>query len=286
MSEQQVIRVLLLGAGVQSTTIALMIHRGEIEPIACAVFADTQEESAATYKHLEWLSAEVAPSFPVHIVSQGKLGADLLEPFTGLGRRIPRIPAFIHSEKPDAGMVPRQCTEQYKLTPVWKFIRQSLLGLKPGQRRPKDKAIAQLFGLSLDEPGRVARVRSSVIDSGCLPVFPLFAKALTRRDCIKWLEDYPVPHSVPRSACVFCPYKSNDEWARIKQADPVSWARAVEVDEGLRVPDVRGNAMLNNKIYLHRSCKPLVEVDFSSSDQRTGQSTFSFANECQGMCGV
>lgn len=36
--------------------------------------------------------------------------------------------------------------------------------------------------------------------------------------------------------------------------------------------------------FLHRSCKPLSEVDFSTEEER-GQLDM-FNNECEGMCGV
>ena len=38
------LRVLSLGAGVQSTTLALMIEKGEIPMVDCAIFADTMGE--------------------------------------------------------------------------------------------------------------------------------------------------------------------------------------------------------------------------------------------------
>lgn len=48
-------RILNLGAGVQSTTIFLMAHEGELPMIDYAIFADTQEEPKAVYDHLAWL---------------------------------------------------------------------------------------------------------------------------------------------------------------------------------------------------------------------------------------
>jgi hypothetical protein len=41
------LRILSLGAGVQSTTLALMVAHGELEPIDCAIFSDTQSEPEA-----------------------------------------------------------------------------------------------------------------------------------------------------------------------------------------------------------------------------------------------
>lgn len=47
------LRILSLGAGVQSTTLALMAAHGEIGPMPdCAIFADTGWEPKAVYEHL------------------------------------------------------------------------------------------------------------------------------------------------------------------------------------------------------------------------------------------
>src|SRR5262245_18453115 len=119
------IRVLNLGAGVQSTTIALMIHRGELPPIDCAVFADTQEESKATYDHLDWLINETKASFKTHVITKAKLGSDLLLGRNSTGQSFAAIPAFTqyaNSNQPE-GIVRRQCTHEYKLKPIEKFIR-------------------------------------------------------------------------------------------------------------------------------------------------------------------
>lgn len=64
------VRVLNLGAGVQSTTVYLMARAnlqaklaGEALPypevgiVDCAIFADTGDEPVAVYHHLEWLES-------------------------------------------------------------------------------------------------------------------------------------------------------------------------------------------------------------------------------------
>ena len=62
------LRVLSLGAGVQSSVMALMADRGEITPMPdCAIFADTMDEPDEVYDHLDWLVKQL--QFPVHILS-------------------------------------------------------------------------------------------------------------------------------------------------------------------------------------------------------------------------
>jgi hypothetical protein len=64
--------ILSLGAGVQSTTIALMSLRGELPaqfaPPTAAIFADTGYEPANVYSHLQWLIDTLSPKLPVHVV--------------------------------------------------------------------------------------------------------------------------------------------------------------------------------------------------------------------------
>jgi len=59
------LRALSLGAGVPSTTMALMAAHGEIGPMPdCAIFADTGWEPKAVYDHLSWLMSPTSCLFP------------------------------------------------------------------------------------------------------------------------------------------------------------------------------------------------------------------------------
>jgi len=94
-----------------------------------------------------------------------------------------------------------------------------------------------------------------------------------------------VPHEVPRSACVFCPFHSDAEWLRIKQ-NPTDWQRAVQIDEALRAKTV-ANRDMSQTMYVHRSCQPLVQIQFKPVGPKGElQSNLSFAPECLGVCGV
>ena len=71
--------VLSLGAGVQSSALALMAAKGEIGPMPdFAVFADTHAEPKEVYDYLEYLK-ELLP-FPVYTVDKGDLTKDSLTP--------------------------------------------------------------------------------------------------------------------------------------------------------------------------------------------------------------
>lgn len=271
-------RILNLGGGVQSTTVYLMAIREEIEPIDCAIFADLGEEPKSVYAHMEWLKSLKGPT--IHIVSAGFLGNDLIHGKNSTGQRFASIPAYTaFSEGNPLGKVRRQCTSEYKIKPIERFIRRDLLKLEKGQRI-KD-SITQIFGISLDEAGRGTRIKQNS-PSWSVPEFPLIEKMMTRDDCLQWLGDFGVPHSVPRSACVFCPYKSDNEWLKLRENDADGWSRAIEIDEALRVEGTVMNRRLDEKLYLHRSCQPLKDVMLT--DDERGQSNFSF--ECEGGCSL
>jgi len=271
-------RILNLGGGVQSTTLYLMALRGEIAPIDCAIFADLGEEPKSVYAHMEWLKSLGGPT--IHVVSAGILGNDLVKGVNSKGRRFASIPAFTaQNEGEPLGIVRRQCTSDYKIAPIERFIRRELLGLAKGQRI-KTK-LTQIFGISLDEAGRATRIKSNC-PHWSEPEFPLCDKMMTRADCVKWLKTFGIPHTVPRSACVFCPYKSNHEWLLLRETDPEGWARAVEIDDALRVEGTVCNRNLNEKLYIHKSCRPLKEVHLTDGER--GQSAFNF--ECEGGCAL
>lgn len=94
---------------------------------------------------------------------------------------------------------------------------------------------------------------------------------------------YPEP---PRSSCVYCPFHSDAEWRRLKTQEPEAFLAAVEFDKSLRVTNANlENNSLRMIPYLHRSRKPLDEIDFRSDVER-GQGLLDFGDECDGMCGV
>jgi hypothetical protein len=261
------LRILSLGAGVQSTTLALMAAHGDIGPMPdAAIFADTGDEPGPVYDHLRWLMSPNVLPFPVHITTAGHLSEKLLE-----GDDEARIPFHVGA----GGLSKRQCTRNYKLKPIRRKVRE-LLGVGPrGYIAPG--SVEMWVGISTDEAIRMK-------PSGCNFVvnrWPLLEARMSRGDCIEWMRrhGYPTP---PKSSCVFCPYRRNDQWRDLRDNDPAGWAHAVRVDAKLREPDQI--TRFRGELYAHRSCVPLDQVDLSTAEDR-GQLNL-FLNECEGMCGV
>ena len=280
--------VLNLGAGVQSTTLYLMYLRGEIAPqIDFAIFADTGEEPAAIYRHLDWMRSLNGP--PIVTVSIGKLGDDLQHGRNSTGQRFASIPAFTAAhEGRKAGIVRRQCTREYKIDPIERHIRGNILGMARGQRVPAGTMVYQSYGISMDEAGRSIRIRDRLADRHWLtPVFPLLDRQMTRGDCYRWLQEFGVPHEVQKSACVFCPFKSNAEWRRLRDTDPEGWNRAVQIDTALRIPGNVVNRKMDQRLYVHASCVPLEKAVLGfDEDPNQYYLGLNWTAECAGMCGV
>lgn len=280
-------RVLSLGAGVQSTAVYLLAMHGKIQPIDAAVFADTGDEPQEVYRHLEWLKSLGGPAIHVVRAHERGLGDNLMMGLNAHGGRFVSIPAFTTDGSGNpAGITKRQCTKEYKITPIQRWIRRGFLGLRPKQRIPKGIFVVQLIGISLDETARAIRVlRNDTFGSQVASEFPLLRIKWTRADCLQWMKvnGFPTP---PRSACVFCPYKSDSEWLRLKE-DPKGWARAVEIDRVIRCHGSRASEGHRDKLYLHRSCQPLEEIDFEKrlADKASQYQQLGFWQECEGMCG-
>ena len=271
------LRILSLGAGVQSSALALMIEKGEVPMVDAAIFADVKGEPKAVYDWLAYLKTQIT-KFPIHVVTWRNLKQDLIDVANG-DRKIIPIPFFTIDDKGKKGMMRRQCTADYKIKPVTEKIRE-LLGLKKGEKRKKGTKVELLMGISKDEISRMKINQIKYIQN----VYPLVEKEMRRSDCLDWMKDngYSKP---PRSACTFCPFHSTKEWKRVKE-NKEEWDEIVALEKlFLKNKDTIAKVTgMKSQMFLHRSCKPIDEIDFDEDDKQ-GDFLFGMENECEGMCG-
>jgi len=257
------LRVISLGAGVQSTALALMAAHGEIAPMPDgAIFADTGWEPKAVYEHLDKL--ERALPFPVYRVSAGNLREAAIG---GGSKRSPKfaiIPWFTRNPDGTHGMGRRQCTAQYKIDPIMRKIVELCGGL-----RRKGQAESWI-GISTDEVMRMKPARVQYI----IHRWPLIEMRMNRGDCRAWLQRHG--WEAPRSACIACPFRSDEEWQMLTPNEIVD---AVLVDEA-----IRHQFPSKGEQFVHRARVRLADVDLRSP-ARIGQADL-FNNDCEGMCGV
>lgn len=149
-------------------------------------------------------------------------------------------------------------TSEYKIRPLKQAARQ-LLGYPHPRRVPRGVYAEQAIGISADE---VTRAKDA--DVGYLRnVFPLLELGWDRARCIEYLAQRGFGQTV-KSACVGCPFHGNAGWRWIRDHDPDGWAQAVEFDRVIRhgYPHATDRGQpLRGQYFLHRSCRPLDEVD-------------------------
>lgn len=269
------VHIISLGAGVQSSTMALMAAAGEIGPMpTAAIFADTQAEPKAVYDWLDWLEKQLP--FPVIRVTAGNLtekAAEIRVSQEGVAHYKVRLPFHTLAADGKRGMIRgRACTSDFKIVPILKAVR-SIAGIKRGQ---KEVGAISWIGISLDEVQRMKPSR----EPWCEHRWPLVDLRMSRHDCLRWMgaKGFPKP---PRSSCIFCPYHSNAEWRNLT---PEEFRQAVEFEKAIQDAREVGVHGRRNTSFLHRSCVPLDQVDLSTDVERWQGELWG--NECEGMCGV
>jgi 3'-phosphoadenosine 5'-phosphosulfate sulfotransferase (PAPS reductase)/FAD synthetase len=141
------LRLLSLGAGVQSTAVLLLACEGAIPRFDHALFADTRWEPRAVYDNLARLAEHAKRAgIPVRTVSAGNIRTDALDP----AHRFVSMPLHVRNLDGSKGLARRQCTSEYKITPLKKAARQ-LLGYPHPRRVPNGIYAEQAIGISTDE---------------------------------------------------------------------------------------------------------------------------------------
>ncbi len=266
-NRKKTLTVISLGAGVQSSTMALMSGKGDLPKVDCAIFADTGYENSYSYTYLNYLS-NILP-FPIFKVSKGNIKDDMLAARDTTNF----VVAPFYTQETitgKKGMVMRQCTNDYKIQPIKKKIRELCnVGFK--KRFPKNKYVEQWIGISKDEITRMKPARDPYI----LNRHPLIELNMSRQDCINWMDknSFKIPE---KSACICCPFHDDKYWQNLKTKYPTEFADAVALDKEIRT--ISRNKNIKN--YTHRSCKPLDEVNFTPDDNQLDM----FENECDGVC--
>ncbi len=263
---------LSLGAGTQSSAMLILACQGKVPRPEAVIFADTGDEPHWVYDYLGYMTEFAKPyGIHVHVTSKGRLSEWMIDR-QRQGKRFVSVPVYtagVNGSK--EGMLRRQCTREFKVEPITKKVRE-LLDYQPRQR--VKERVRCFIGISLDESRRMKPSRERWITNR----FPLVEMGITRSKCRQILLDAGLPE--PRkSACVFCPYHSDNYWNALKTQAPEEFAKAVEFDNGIRDMTMRGRKQPG---YVHRSCKPLIEVDFDPNANQVDM----FENECEGMCGL
>lgn len=261
-SSQPALRLLSLGAGIQSTAVLLLACEGKIPTFDYALFADTGWEPRAVYEQLAKVTriAEEA-GIPVRSVSSGNIRHDALSETS----RFVTMPLHVRNPDGTKGMARRQCTGEYKIKPL-KVTARALLGYPHPKRVPANVFAEQAIGISVDEVHRAKDADVRYLRN----VFPLLDLGMSRDDCVRYLAERGFGETV-KSACVGCPYSGNARLRWLRYNDPAAWHDLVAFDKAIRHGSPRAIAdgrPFHGEFFVHRSLRPLDEVDLTPPPQR------------------
>lgn len=255
------INVISLGAGKQSSYMLLNALNGVYgRRPDYAIFSDTKCEPKYVYDYIAWLSNYVKTEydFEIKIVSHGSLMTDIIDYCNGRRGRVSQLPFHLGG----GGLIMRQCTADYKINPLRKYLQQ-IRG---------EKKVRLWIGISIDEIERISTSSVKYIEH----YYPL----IENRVSIDTIKNWYIKNHLPepgKSACLICPFHSNAYWTLFKKQFPDEFKLACEFDDL-----IRDYPKLHHRAYLSSQRKPLRDIDF-----RQEQSLFpELIEECRGLCGL
>jgi len=234
--------VISYGGGIQSTALVVLAMR-ERWPIDEIVHVDLLDaESPATREYValfrEWLRRDHGRD--ITIIERDLYGDMLARPgFTPVPWR----------GKYERFMLSRQCTRQYKVAPLQRYLYDKY-----------DGRIGLMLGISVDEYHRMRDSSAARIEH----VYPLVDRRLTRWQCREIIERAGL--AVPwKSSCWFCPFRSVvSQWALVQ-----------------RYPDLAGMAcVLEDRINAERRGCGKDEIVVLRTDVMAEQEDFCEAGFC------
>lgn len=255
-------KVLSFGAGMQSTALALMSCENAgnaftpypaVPVYDAVIFCDLGLEPSWVVRQVEFtrLACEKA-AIPFYILDT-PLYQDFRKNFGQ--RRTISIPWWTLKKDGHKSKMPRNCTIDYKVEMISKFIRWELLGYKKGQRlRPEDvKAHEMHMGFSVEERHRCKDNPNQLFTNQ----FPLVTMGLDRADNYRYiLEKWGL--DTKASACAFCPFHRNYFFQYIRQHEPETYAAVVGIDNLLR--DKTPKPPMDSDLFISRSRKRIADL--------------------------
>jgi len=274
------LRIISLGAGVQSSAMYRMAALGEFDHMPdYAVFADTQQEPYWVYENLDSLERDHGQTIPIIRATAGDLGKAVSAASNSDAGRFASVPFWVEGNDGKESLGRRQCTREYKIDVVQQAVRR-LLGLKKGQRAVGKYQVEEWIGISTDEASRAKPSRYPWVTTR----WPLlYDVPMNRQECKEWMtaHDFEIPG---KSACVFCPYRKAVEYAKWREEEPELFEEACRWDDKIRASGTMKG--MRGKQYVWRKLKPLRELPLLADLDPHHDQLDLFDAECEGMCGV
>ena len=259
-------KILSCGAGMQSTALALMscenalwARKGlkhpnwEVPIYDLVIFCDLGMEPSWVNYQWEFI-VRACESAGIKTV---KLKTDLYGHFMeNFGeRRTVSIPWWTLGDDGKKSKMPRNCTIDFKVEMISKYIRWEVLGYRKGQRlKEHDKKAHEMhMGFSKEEERRCHESPNPMF----VNKFPLVEMAWTRSESYGYcLEVWGL--DTKASACSFCPFHQNYFFKHLKENHPEEYAELLKVDNLLR--DKNPKPPMDSDLFISRSRKRLEDL--------------------------
>lgn len=265
------------GGGTQSTAMILMALNGDygLQRPDFGVYADTGGEPEFINEYVRYFIKLVKDTFDFDIFTT-QAGDGILQKLTveperrgksGLAYTSSNPPYFTLNPDGTKGMMMRQCTPDFKTNPIAKLINSKLA---------RGEKYRMWIGISFDERSRMKISTNKRREN----YYPLVDNYIRRADSIAYVKKWGI--KMPqRSSCFFCPFHSDRYWQWLKEFHISEFERAVDFEKTVQN---RQNDYNTSQIFLHRSCKPLDQVQFTDENQLNMFP--ELIDECGGECGI
>ena len=218
----------------------------EVPVYDAVIFCDLHAEPTWVYEQAAF-SARLCAKAGIPFY---KLDADLYRDFLqNFGRaHISSIPFWTLGEDGKKGKMPRQCTYDYKIKIIERFVRRELLGYKPYQRTlPLDVHAHKMhMGIMWEERHRAKPSKLTLFEN----CYPLVKMGWTRPMCYAYNREV-LGIQTKASCCLFCPFHTNYFYQHIQDCEPACYACAIQVDTLIESQQAR--PPLKSKLFISRS---------------------------------
>lgn len=263
-------KILSCGAGMQSTALVLMscanklidekrtgdyrfVYTNQVPIYDAVLFCDLGLEPSWVYNQVNFIKKACEWAGIPFYVLESTLYTDYLNNFGS--KRVVSIPFWSLDEDGKKGKMMRNCTLDYKINLMIKFVRTNLLGYKKGQRTKQEdiKAHEMHIGFSKEEERRCKENPNIMF----VNKFPLCEMNLVRADNYSYIKDV-WGLDTKASACCFCPFHTNYFFSFIKENHPAEYEKTLKFDEMLERE--QPNTKIRSKLYISKSRKRIKDL--------------------------
>jgi hypothetical protein len=236
MREQ--VQVWSCGGGTQSGAIATLIKRGKLPRPDFAFMTDTGRERSSTWPFVDGFIRPALASVGLELTVVNAADFARLDVYWNDTILLPGYT----TQSGSVGKLSPFCSGKWKRDVGERWMRS--VGIETARN---------WVGISLDEARRIRAQHRSWLELW----YPLiFEVPLRRHQCVELIREEGWTGHIPHSACWVCPNSSDAEWIDLKTNWPEDFTKACDLETETRRRDPH--------FYLHPSCVPLAEVDFTA----------------------